>query len=147
MPEEREEEIKVQDKRRFSPDTGELRDDAPKEEPKKEEAKKAAPSPESPKKEAPRQQPQAEAASGPMPEANLSGIILGLATQALALLGEISETPGAPPQKDLPSARHLIDILGVLQVKTKGNLDEAETKLLEHTLHDLRMRYVEATKK
>ena len=150
MGEEPENKFEVRDKRRFSPETGELRQETEKDEKPEEKTEKSASAPESVKKEA-QQHATTDAAKtdpavGPMPEANLSGMILGLATQALTLLGEISETPGAPPKKDLPSAKHVIDTLGVLQEKTKGNLDETEEKLLEHTLHDLRMRYVDATK-
>ena len=47
-----------------------------------------------------------------------------------------------PPNFDL--AKHHIDILDVLTVKTKGNLDPEEQKLLDTTLHQLRMAYVEA---
>ena len=43
-------------------------------------------------------------------------------------------------------ARHNIDILGVLQDKTKGNLDDEESKLLETVLYDLRMKFIEKGK-
>ena len=46
-------------------------------------------------------------------------------------------------ERDLGAARHVIDILGILQAKTKNNLEQAEERLLEAVLYDLRMRYVE----
>ena len=48
-----------------------------------------------------------------------------------------------PP--NLPTAKHYIDLLELLQAKTKGNLDENEKALLESTLHELRMAFVQAT--
>ena len=47
---------------------------------------------------------------------------------------------------DLSLAKHTIDILAMLDEKTKGNLSPAEEKLMESLLFDLRLRYVEATK-
>ena len=73
----------------------------------------------------------------------LSTFVIGLSTQALILLGEIADpsAPAAPP--DLAGAKQMIDILGMLQAKTRGNLDDAETGLLENALYDLRMKYVQ----
>jgi hypothetical protein len=47
---------------------------------------------------------------------------------------------------DLETARHLIDVLGMLEAKTKGNLDEAEQKLLQSLIYDLRVAFVDAQK-
>jgi hypothetical protein len=49
--------------------------------------------------------------------------------------------------KDLALAKHSIDILSMLEQKTKGNLNAAEAQLMEGLLYDLRLRYVEAAKK
>lgn len=70
-------------------------------------------------------------------------LVLSLSTQALMSLGEIPEAPGAEPRADLGVARHVIDLLGILQQKTQGNLTEDEHALLERILYDLRMRYVQ----
>jgi hypothetical protein len=48
---------------------------------------------------------------------------------------------------DVESARYLIDVLAVLEQKTKGNLDEAESKLLQSLIYDLRVAFVDAQKK
>jgi hypothetical protein len=53
---------------------------------------------------------------------------------------------GADLPLDLETARHLIDVLGMLEQKTKGNLDEAEQKLLASLTYDLRVAYVDAEK-
>jgi hypothetical protein len=71
--------------------------------------------------------------------------ILSLGSSALLHLGEL-ERPGAGgPERNLPLAKHTIDILGMLQEKTRGNVTPAEAKLLESLLYDLRLRYVELT--
>jgi hypothetical protein len=48
---------------------------------------------------------------------------------------------------NLPAARHTIDLLAVLQEKTRGNLSLEEQRLLENSLTELRFRYVEAANK
>lgn len=79
-------------------------------------------------------------------EMNFATFIIGLSTQALAHLGEIEDPTQGQRHIDLVAARQLIDILGILQTKTKGNLDEGESNLLEHCLYDLRMKYVEVVR-
>jgi hypothetical protein len=72
--------------------------------------------------------------------------VLSLSTSTLVHLGEAPspETGGAVPP-NLPLARQTIEILEMLEQKTRGNLDDEEKGLLEAVLHDLRMRYVRAT--
>ena len=60
--------------------------------------------------------------------------VLSLNTSALLQLGEGGEL-------DLPLARQTIDILAMLEEKTRGNLSGAEEQLLNQVLFDLRMRY------
>ena len=81
----------------------------------------------------------------PHQEINFSTFVMGLTTQALMHLGEIAE-PGQPQIPDLPAAKQMIDLLGILRDKTKGNLDAAEDQLLASMLYDLRMRYVEVSR-
>ena len=70
--------------------------------------------------------------------------VLSLGSSALLHLGEL-ERPGAVgPEKDLPMAKHTIDILSMLQDKTRGNLTPEEQKLIESLVYDLKLRYVEA---
>jgi len=77
-----------------------------------------------------------------LPEATFLSLINMLAVEAAMHLGLI-ETPGeASPGVDLEAARHMIDMLGVLEQKTRGNLSTDEDKLLENILADLRMQYV-----
>ncbi len=78
-------------------------------------------------------------------ELNFSTFVMGLSTQALMHLGEIAE-PGQPHAPDLPAAKQMIDLLGILREKTTGNLDADEEQLLASMLYDLRMRYVEVSR-
>jgi hypothetical protein len=67
--------------------------------------------------------------------------VLSLNASALIHLGESSE-PGVPPEPvNLPLARQTIDMLSMLEVKTRGNLTGEEERLLHQILFDLRMRY------
>jgi hypothetical protein len=50
-------------------------------------------------------------------------------------------------ERDLDQAKGSINILGMLEAKTRGNLNEDEQKMLEHALYELRMNYVEEVKK
>jgi hypothetical protein len=75
--------------------------------------------------------------------ATFSTLIVGLATTAMMHLGEsLPDLPGPPPPTDLPAAKQTIDIIGVLEKKTKGNLDQGEEALLTALLYDLRIKYV-----
>ena len=70
--------------------------------------------------------------------------ILSLASTALIALGKIPAPEGHNLPLDLETAKHLIDVLGMLEAKTRGNLVEAETKLLQSLTYDLRVAYVDA---
>lgn len=73
---------------------------------------------------------------------DFSGLLLSLASGALLHLG--APTPdGKTSPVDLPHAKEMIDLLGVLEEKTKGNLTSDESALLENILYTLRLRYVE----
>ena len=72
--------------------------------------------------------------------------ILSLGSSALLHLGELDQPGGEPIQPDLPLAKHTIDIIAMLEQKTKGNLTSPEAHLIESLLFDLRLRYVERSK-
>jgi len=73
--------------------------------------------------------------------------VLSLASSALIALGKMPAPDGDSLPLDLETAKHLIDVLAMLETKTKGNLDEAETKLLASLIYDLRVAYVDAQPK
>lgn len=79
-------------------------------------------------------------------EIDFSTFLISLATSAFIHLGLVQDNEGKKSDINLPLARQSIDILSVLKEKTKGNLSEDETKLLDSLLFDLRMKYVDFTK-
>jgi hypothetical protein len=81
-----------------------------------------------------------------LPAVDFHTFVLSLGSSALLHLGEIENPNDGVSQKDLPLAKHTIDILAMLAEKTKGNLSPAEEKLMESLLYDLRLRYVELSK-
>jgi hypothetical protein len=70
--------------------------------------------------------------------------VLSLASSAMVAMGRMPAPGGDVLAPDLETARHLIDVLGMLEDKTRGNLDESEQKLLQSLLYDLRVAYVDA---
>lgn len=85
--------------------------------------------------------------AGDMPPVDFHTFMLSLGSSALMHLGEIEHPATGTPQQDLALARHTIELLGMLEEKTRGNLTPAEDKLMQSLLGDLRLRYVDAVKK
>lgn len=77
---------------------------------------------------------------------SFSSLLMSLATQALMQLGEMSPPTGAQIPQDIEGARQTIEIISMLQRKTKGNLSSEEATLLEEMLHNLRVGYVRVAK-
>ncbi len=92
------------------------------------------------------EQPQEKAQAAPEPEfdfpVNFSNFVLSLSTSALFHFGDFPDHDGGTAQKNLPAAKQTIDILDMLNEKTKGNLDENEIKLIQGVLYELKMRFV-----
>lgn len=76
------------------------------------------------------------------PEARFDLFISGLAMEALIALGDMPHPTTRKQMANLPHAKYLIDVLGILQEKTKGNLLAEEAQLLKDALYQLRMRYL-----
>jgi hypothetical protein len=123
--------FQVKDRRRFS-ETGDARPEAA-DEPSSGAAAGAEAAPQS-----------APPADEPV---TFSTFVLGLSTQALLHLGEIANPMTRAIERDLPAAKQVIDILGILAEKTRNNLEPGEQSLLESVLYDLRMRYVELVRR
>lgn len=83
----------------------------------------------------------------PLPPVEFATFVLSLGSSALMHLGEVDRPGTGTIEKNLPMAKHSVDILSMLEEKTRGNLDPSEAQLLENLLFDLRLRYVEATRK
>ena len=152
--------FKVTDRRLFNPD-GTPRDVPPEEKPEP----KPAPPPElasasTPAAETSVSTQSAPAATKPAPEpvepdddelpdaenpAGFANFIMSIASNAASSLGMMEHPVTHKREVDLELAKHWIDILGMLERKTKGNLAPQEEKILESLLADLRMQYVSLT--
>jgi hypothetical protein len=82
-----------------------------------------------------------------LPPASLSVLVQLLASQAMLAMGKM-QVPGQPELKvDLDAAKHFVDLLGVLEEKTKGNVTPDEAAMIGAVAHELRMIYVGERKK
>ncbi|MCK6506324.1 DUF1844 domain-containing protein [Myxococcota bacterium] len=69
---------------------------------------------------------------------NFAQFIVSLGSSALVHLGELADPASGKHAVDLTLARHTIDVLDLLQQKTRGNLDDDESRLMDALLKDLR---------
>lgn len=79
-----------------------------------------------------------------LPKIDFSTFILSMNSSALVQLGLIDDPASGQKTKNLPLAKQTIDILAMLEEKTKGNLTDDEEKILSNILYELRMLYVKA---
>ena len=90
--------------------------------------------------------PAASAAGGPqaraLPPASVATLVSGIVTQIMFALGAIEDPQTKRRYRDMALAKHQIDLLAVLEEKTKGNLTEEEKRLLDQALYEVRMQYV-----
>jgi hypothetical protein len=138
----------VRDRRRFTQE-GEPKEETGPEEPAKEKAKEQAKEPEPPAQEEAKDRTKVEeevTEEAPFPEINFSTFIFSLNTSALLHLGEIPDPATGKQQEDLVMAKQTIDLIAMLQEKTRGNLAPDEENLVKHILYDLRLRYVQKAK-
>ena len=88
----------------------------------------------------------AHAKEDELPEARFDLFISGLAMDALIALGDMPHPTTRKQSMNLTQAKYLIDVLGILADKTKGNLTAEEDRLLKDALYQLRMRYMAKAK-
>jgi Domain of unknown function (DUF1844) len=81
------------------------------------------------------------------PEITFGTFIVGLSTQALVHLGELPDPHSNQRGQDLIAAEQLIDIIAMLENKTRGNLEPDEQTMLQTILFELRMKYVERARR
>ncbi|MFZ0336989.1 MAG: DUF1844 domain-containing protein [Terracidiphilus sp.] len=81
---------------------------------------------------------------GPQPPVGFEHLVQQFYLSAMLQMGAGAQE-GQRPRVDIMGARATIDLLGVLAVKTKGNLTEAEDRMLESVLFELRMAFLELT--
>ena len=82
-----------------------------------------------------------------LPDIDFATFVLSLASSVLVNLGEMENPETGEQDRNLPIAKQTIDILAMLQSKTKGNLSDEEEKLIQGLLYDLRIKYVDAHKR
>jgi hypothetical protein len=75
--------------------------------------------------------------------ATFLSFVYSLGTSALMLLGETPAQKGSSHAQNLGHAQEIIDILSILETKTKGNLTQEEETVLQEMLYALRIKYVE----
>ena len=75
---------------------------------------------------------------------SFAAFVVSLAHTAAVHFGDVEDpVSGARGEPNLQAAQQMIDVLSLLEVKTRGNLTAEERQLLEQILYELRMRYVE----
>ena len=128
MAEKKNEEIRVEDRRYFDQEGNpigpeeEQEPPQPQDQPKSEEERRTSP-----------------------PGLDFVAILFTYVHTALMYLGEVPD-PEGKESENLEGAHQMIDILEVMQQKTKGNLTKQEEEYLESALYDLRMRYMKKAK-
>jgi hypothetical protein len=152
--------FRVSDRRRFTAsDSGEVRkeQEAPEAERKAPDAEEKPPETKEAAGETPPAEGQGDAAEkkpeedrqqepAQLPEINFSTFVVSLSSSALIHMGIVPDPLTGETKKELALAKQTIDMLGMLQEKTRGNLTDDEAQLMESMLYDLRMRYVEESK-
>ncbi len=138
MSEEENKGFKVSDRRIHAEDAGEVTDDSAAEETPAEET----PAEETPAEEEPAQDTAAD--PGEDIPINFATFIISLGDSAMIHLGAIPHPATGEPAPDLRAARQTIDIIGILEEKTRGNLSDEEQKLMSNLLYALRMQFVQS---
>ena len=135
MPDEKGEEkgFVIKDKRVFSQEEQDLNkeDKEPEKQPAKEETEAMEES-----------SAEKQAAESELPEINFPTFIISLNASALVNLGAIEDPASGKKVKNLLIAKQTVDILNMLEEKTRGNLTEEEEQILKNILYDLRIIYV-----
>ena len=89
---------------------------------------------------------QSQAGQGDQSHVDFATFILSLSHSALVHLGEAPNPETNQVEKNVTLARQSIDLIAMLEEKTKGNLTGAEERLIGQILFDLRMRFIELEK-
>ena len=78
---------------------------------------------------------------------SFNAFVVSLATTAAVHFGDVPDPEsGQKPDPNLEAAGHAIEMLAMLEEKTKGNLTDDEAQFIKQVLYELRMRYVDAKK-
>ena len=91
-------------------------------------------------------QPGVGPRGGPLPKIDFSTFVFSLNSSALVHMGLLEEPSTQTRMQNLPLAKQTIDILAMLEEKSRGNLTEDEDRMLKNILYDLRILYVKEKK-
>jgi hypothetical protein len=80
--------------------------------------------------------------ASPLPAINFATFIFSLNSSALVQLGMMEDPMTGQKVKNLPLAKQTIDVISMLEEKTRGNLDADEAAMIKNILYDLRILYV-----
>ena len=80
-------------------------------------------------------------------DALFTQLVLSLQMGAMQQMGKVASLITGKVERDMIMAKASIDMLGMLETKTKGNLSEDEQKLIQHILYELRLNYIDESKK
>jgi len=72
--------------------------------------------------------------------------VTSLSMQTLISLGEVPNPANGKKEQNLDQAKYMVDTIGMIKEKTKGNLSKSEESIIENVLYQLRMKYLEMTK-
>ena len=114
---------------------------------KQKAAAASSPSPAEVADEQPQPTSEKHESTQALPPASLPMLIASLGTQAMAALGQIPGDDGQPMPVNLDFAKHFIDLIGVIETKTTGNLSDDEKRYLQDSLYQLRLAFVEVKKR
>jgi hypothetical protein len=145
--------FKVTDRRLFNPD-GTPREAAREEEPQAASVTAEAPSPAPPAEASrpkqaatgPEETKYSDEQSDPNDPASFLNFLMSIASNAASSLGLMEHPVTGESGVDLAVGKHWIDVLGMLERKTRGNLNREEAQVLEGLLADLRMQFVSLSK-
>ncbi len=126
----------VTDRRHFT-SQGELRDQSTEKAPEESRPGQTAAEAGMPRRE--------PSEAGTEEQIDFPSYVLTYYTQGLVLLGEVPNPYSNKKEENLDAARHTIDILAMLQGKTRGNLTPEEDQLLDNVLYELRMKFMART--
>ncbi|MBI4720464.1 MAG: DUF1844 domain-containing protein [Chitinivibrionia bacterium] len=74
-------------------------------------------------------------------------LVLSLQAGAMQALGKLASPITNRVERNLPLAQHTIDLLAMIENKTRGNLSDGERRFIQHVLYELRLNYVDELKR
>jgi len=95
------------------------------------------------KEQQPAAAPSGAAPTRELPPASFADLVSSILTQALFALGAIEDPQTKKRYRNMTLAKHHIDLLGLLEEKTRGNLTAEEKSVLDQALYEVRLRYVQ----